>query len=133
MTTTEIAAVDPAGTIRDIEFFAPAINDQGWVVFRAKDANGQAIYVGDGANLVRVIGDGDVIETDLGTAQVGQHDSSPIFSGQPAINANGDIAFIAGLYPEGDNQIEWGSGVFVTYADGRPEPADRIFADGFDG
>jgi hypothetical protein len=130
VSTNVIAAVDPAGTIRDIEFFAPSINDAGLVVFRARDANGEAIYVGDGKTLVRVIGNADVIATDLGGAQVGQdNDSDAIFSGRPTINNHGDIAFIAALYPEGDNQTEWGSGVFVAYA-----PADDgIFTDGFDG
>jgi hypothetical protein len=130
-TTVEIAAVDPAGTIRDIEFFAPAINDAGLVAFRAKDAGGQAIYVGDGEALARVIGDGDAVDTDLGAGQIGQDNATdPIFSGRPAINARGDIAFIAGLYPAGDNQIEWGSGVFVTRA--RVVVTDRLFADGFE-
>jgi len=128
--TIEIASVDPAGTIRDIEFFAPSINDAGLVVFRAKDAEGQAIYVGDGTRLVRVVGNGDVVATDLGSAQIGQdNDSDPIFSGRPAINNQGDIAFVAGLYPQGDNQTEWGSGVFVAYAAAN----DAVFADGFDG
>lgn len=126
---TEIARVDAAGTIREIESFAPAINDAGLVVFRAKDANGQAIYVGDGKTLVRVIGQGDVIATDLGSAQIGQHDDSPVFSGKPAINSNGDIAFVAGVHPEGDNQTEWGSGVFVAYA----PVDDTLFTDGFEG
>ena len=131
-TTVEIAEVDPADTIRDIEFFAPAINDAGLVAFRAKDENGQAIYVGDGESLERVIGDGDPVDTDLGAGQIGQDNSSdPIFSGKPAINARGDIAFIAGLYPAGDNQTEWGSGVFVAYAESAVD--DTIFADGFEG
>ena len=125
---TEIARVDPAGTIRDIESFAPAINDAGLVAFRAKDENGQAIYVGDGKSLVRVIGAGDIVATDLGSAQIGQHDDSPVFSGKPAINGLGDVAFIAGVHPEGDNQVEWGSGVFVAYA----PTDDTIFRDGFD-
>ena len=126
-TTTEIAAVDPAGTIRDIEFFAPAINAGGLVAFRARDAIGQAIYVGDGTNLVRVVGQSTAVATDLGAGQVGQHDSSPIFAGKPDINVHGDIAFVAGLHPAGDNGEEWGSGVFVAYAD-----RDSIFADGFE-
>jgi hypothetical protein len=131
VSTTEIAAVDPAGTLGEIDFFAPAINDSGWVAFRAKDANGQAIYIGDGDSLVRVIGNGDVVETDLGTGQLGQDNSTdPVFAGQPSINANGDIAFVAGVYPQGDNQIEWGSGVFVAYALNAPD--DIVFADGFD-
>jgi hypothetical protein len=132
VTTEELAEVDPSGTIRDIEFFAPAINDDGLVAFRARDADGQAIYVADGTGLKRVIGNADVVDTDLGTGQIGQDNSSdPIFSGKPAINAHGDIAFIAGLYPQGNNGEEWGSGVFVAYAESVVD--DIVFADGFDG
>lgn len=129
---TEIARVEAAGTIRDIEFFAPAINDSGLVVFRGKDANGQAIYAGDGDGLRRVAGKGDAVLTDLGNGQIGQHidnpSSWPIFSGAPALNSRGDVAFIAGLHPQGNTQVEWGSGVIVAHAAG-----DGIFTDGFDG
>ncbi|HEY0179501.1 MAG TPA: hypothetical protein VGC30_07700, partial [Dokdonella sp.] len=131
---TEIARVDAGGTIRDIESFAPALADDGFVVFRAKDANGQAIYAGDGATLLRIVGKGDVVDTDRGRAQIGQHvdDPSawPIFSGAPAVNAHGDVAFVAALYPEGDPQTEWGTGVFVAYAERAPD--DTIFEDGFE-
>ncbi|HET9032446.1 MAG TPA: hypothetical protein VFN25_06035 [Dokdonella sp.] len=127
----EIARVEPGGTIREIESFAPALNDNGLVVFRARDANGQAIYAGDGTRLVRVIGKEDAVATDLGPGRIGQHidDPSawPIFSGAPAVNDAGAIAFIAGLHPDGDTQIEWGTGVFVAW------PADdAIFSDGFE-
>ena len=127
----EIARVEASGTIRDIESFAPSMNNNGLVVFRARDANGQAIYVGDGTSLVRVIGKEDAVATDLRPGRIGQHidDPSawPIFSGAPAINDAGDIAFIAALHPDGDSQIEWGTGVFVASA-----AADSIFSDGFD-
>lgn len=128
---TEIARVDAAGTIRDLDLFAPAINDDGLVVFRASDANGQAVYAGDGTSLVRIAGKGDVVGTDLGSAQLGQHDDSAIFSGAPAVNNHGDVAFVAGVYPEGDSQTEWGTGVFVAYAQRAPD--DVVFKDGFDG
>ena len=129
--TVEIAEADPAGTIREISVFAPAINYSGLVAFRAKDAGGDAIYVGDGKTLTRVVGNGDVVATDRGPAQIGQDNATdPAFSGQPAINARGDVAFVAGLYPEGDNQTEWGSGVFVRYA--VPVVDDRVFANGFE-
>jgi hypothetical protein len=132
VTTVEIAAVDPAGTIRDLAFFPPAINDAGVVAFRAKDSDGDAIYVGDGESLKRVAGNGDVVETDLGTGELGQdNDSDPVFGGKPAINARGDIAYVAGVYPEGDRGTEWGSGVFVVYAE--PVIDDTIFESGFDG
>jgi hypothetical protein len=134
---TEIARVDASGPVRAIDSFAPAINDNGLVVFRGSDADGQAVFAGDGESLVRVIGKGDLVDTDLGPGQLGQHDTSPVFSGAPAVNNHGDIAFVSGLHPEGDNQVEWGSGVFVVYAE-RPEPPeppaddDTIFANGFE-
>lgn len=130
-TATEIARVG-VGPITELPSFSPAINASGLVAFRAKDANGDAIYVGDGISLKRIAGNGDVVQTDLGTAQLGQHDTSPVFSGKPAINAHGDVAFVSGVYPQGDNQTEWGSGVFVAYAQAAPED-DTIFKDGFDG
>lgn len=131
-TATEIARVGAPGPITELPSFAPAINAAGLVAFRARDADGDAVYVGDGTSLLRIAGNGDVVETDLGTAQLGQHDSSPVFSGKPAINAHGDVAFVAGVYPQGNNQIEWGSGVFVAYAQDDDED-DTIFTDGFDG
>ena len=130
----EIARVDPAGPIRAIDSFAPDINNNGLVVFRGQDADGQAIFVGDGKTLVRVIGKGDVVGTDQGPGQIGQHiddpSSWPIFSGAPTINNAGDVALVAGLHPEGDSQTEWGSGVFVAYV--IPTVNDIIFADGFE-
>ena len=59
------------------------------------------------------------------------NDTDPVFSGQPAINARGDVAYVAGVHPEGDRGTEWGSGVFVAYAE--PVIVDTIFANGFDG
>ncbi|MGH3447128.1 MAG: carboxypeptidase regulatory-like domain-containing protein, partial [Nocardioidaceae bacterium] len=90
------------------------------------DTGGEGLYVGDGDSLTRVIGKGDVVETDLGTGQLGQHDDSPVFGGGPSINEGGDIAFTAGLHPEGDNQVEWGSGVFVAYAADSGEPVGTL-------
>lgn len=123
----EIAAVDPAGLIRELEFFPPSITDDGLVAFRARDANGQAIYVGDGDGLRRVVGKGDRLATDLGVGQVGQHNADAVFSGAPALNNRGDLAFIAALHPDGQNQVEWGSGVFVAAV-----AADALFADSFE-
>lgn len=130
---TEIARVEIQGTIRAIDSFAPDINDAGQVVFRGQDADGPAIYVGDGEQMARIAGKGDIVETDLGTGRIGQHiddpSSWPVFSGAPSINNHGDVVFVAGLHPEDDNQIEWGTGVIVAYA---AQDDDRIFADGFE-
>ncbi len=121
-TTTEIARAGDSDVIKDIDYFTPDVNDDGLVVFRGSDAQGQAVYVGDGTSLTRVAGKGDVVETDQGPGQLGQHDSSPVFGGSPTINNHGDVAFAAGLHPQGDNQVEWGSGVFVAYAEGDTQP-----------
>jgi hypothetical protein len=126
----EIARVG-SGPILEIDFFAPAINNDGLVAFRARDAQGQAVYVGDGESLVRVIGNGDTIATDLGEGQLGQNvTSSPVFGGAPGINNNGDVIAVAGLHPAGNNQVEWGSGVIVIPAV-LPDD-DTIFVSGFE-
>lgn len=126
---TEIARVG-AGPILEIDFFSPAINNAGQVAFRARDAVGQAVYLGDGTELVRVLGRGDEIETDLGLGQLGQHDSSPVFGGAPGLNDHGDVVAAAGLHPAGNNQVEWGTGIIVARAS---RGSDVIFADGFEG
>ena len=103
-----------------------APNDAGLVAFRARDANGQAIYVGDGTTLARVAGKGDAVATDLGAGRIGQHNADSVFSGTPMLNNRGDLVFIAALHPDGNNQVEWGSGVFVA------KVPDVLFADGFE-
>ena len=64
-----------------------------------------------------MIGEHDLVPTDLGTARIDQNDSSVVFGGNVAINDHGDIAFNAALTPEDNDQIEWGSGMFIAYAD----------------
>jgi len=109
-----------------IDSFPPRANDQGQVVFRAFDGAGlMAIFVGDGTGLARVATEHDVVPTDLGEGRIDQHDTSVVFGGAPDINDAGDVAFVAALTPADNNQIEWGSGVFVAYA-------GLIFADGFE-
>lgn len=126
-TTTRQIAIDDNTLVTEVEFFAPAANDAGQVVFRGRNNAGlQTIFVGDGSTLAEVIKEHDLVDTDLGQARLDQHDNSPIFGGAPAINQLGDVAFGAGLAPPANNQIEWGSGVFVMRAD------SGIFADGFE-
>ena len=125
-TLVEIA-LESDPEVSEIEFFAPEANSAGLVAFRGRDASGlQAIFVGDGIDLVRLVGEHDLVETDLGTARLDQHDSSPIFGGGIAINELGSVAFAAGVTPPDNDQIEWGSGLFVL------EVSTEIFADGFE-
>jgi hypothetical protein len=114
---TEISAID---------YFPPRANDHGQVVFRAIDGAGlMAIFVGDGAGLARVATEHDGVPTDLGEGRIDQHDGSVVFGGAPDINNAGDVAFIASLTPADNNQIEWGSGLFIAYG-------SLVFSDGFE-
>lgn len=112
--------------ISAFEYFAPRSNNRGQVVFRALDDTGlQAISVGDGSTLERVITEHDVVPTDLGSGRIDQHDGSTVFGGNPVINDRGDVAFVASLTPADNNQIEWGSGLFIAYG-------AEIFSNGFE-
>ena len=117
VTTVEIATTNDA-EVSAVDFFRPVVNDDGVCAFRAFDAAGlRVIYAGDGTTLRRVVGEHDLVPTDLGTARIDQHDSSPVFGGSVGINASSDVVFAATLTPPADNQVEWGTGVFVAYAD----------------
>ncbi len=116
-TIIPIATTSAPGTqISNLEFFAPSVNDNGLVAFRAFDtANRRAIWVGDGTTLTKLVVAQQILPSDLGDARVDQNvASSPVFGGAPSINAQGDVAFNAALTPPDDNQIEWGTGVYVA-------------------
>lgn len=117
-TTLTIATTTGVGSpVSDIEFFSPAVNGSGLVAFRAFDTSAlRAIWVGDGATLTRVVTEHDILPSDQGPARVDQNDSSPVFGGGPSINAAGDVAFNCALTPPDNNQIEWGTGVYVATA-----------------
>lgn len=122
-TATEVAVAGEDG-LESFDYFSPDVNDSGQVVFRAVDATGQAVYVAEDGEVTKVAGKGDEVQTDNGLAQLGQHDSSPVFGGAPRINNAGDVSFTAGVHPVDDPLTEWGSGVFVAYAgeEAPPEP-----------
>ena len=124
-TTTTTIATEADPLVSEIIFFPPTVNNNGLVVFRGEDAAGlDAIFAGDGTTLTRVIGRTDLLPTDLGTAQINQNDNSIAFGGALGLNNRGDIAFNAALTPEKNTQIEWGSGMFIAYADPADCPAD---------
>jgi hypothetical protein len=119
--TIEIATEADAN-VSEIEFFKPAANEDGLVAFRAFNGAGlRAVFVGNGTELVEVATENDIIETDLGPARLDQESaSSPVFGGGPDINAAGDVAFFAGVTPPDDNQIEWGTALFIARAQTNP-------------
>jgi hypothetical protein len=113
-----VIAREGEGDIGEIEFFSTDINAHGWVVFRAVDTDGKrAIWVGDGSMLKRVATAGDQVPTDLGTGMIAQESAdNPVFDGGPSINDRGDVAFACGLTPTDDDQVEWGTGVYLAAA-----------------
>jgi hypothetical protein len=124
VTTQAIATTSTPG-VTVVDFFAPHVNNAGQVVFRGRDGSKlSAVFVGDGTAIRRVIGEHDLVMTDLGTGRLDQHDASPVFGGGVTINNHGDIAFRCGLTPPDDNQVEWGSGVFIAFADSVIVPGD---------
>ncbi len=125
----EIARTGDPG-LSGVEFIAPAVNDDGLVAFRGVDSNGkEALFVADDATLRRVIGRGDPIATDLGPGRIDQDNVNTVaLVGGLAINAAGDIAFAAALTPVANNQIEWGTGIYIARAGNQ-----IIHADGFEG
>jgi hypothetical protein len=115
-TTLEIANTNTSPAT-NIEFFAPAVNNHKIVAFRAIENTGlRAVWVGDGSVLAKVVREHDLVPSDLGTARIDQNDASPTFGGSISINDCGDVAFNATLTPPGDNQIEWGSGLYIANA-----------------
>jgi hypothetical protein len=116
-TTTTIATTHMP-EVNEIESFSPDINDHGLVVFRGRNSdNIRSIFVGDGQDLKVVVKRYDILPSDLGPAWVNQEVvSSPAFGGSPRINNNGDIAFNCGLTPPDNDQIEWGTAVYVAIA-----------------
>lgn len=126
VTAVEIAS-EASPEVGSVESFGVSANNAGPVAFRAFDGEGlRAIFVGDGTSLVRVVGEHDLVMTDLGLGRIDQHDTSPVFGGSPTLNGAGDLAFNAALTPADNNQVEWGSGLFVVHANG------IVFADDFE-
>lgn len=83
--------------------FPPAISDNSWVAFRARDAAGDALFIGDGTTLVRITGMNSTVMTDLGATTLGYSfgpGNVQALSGPIDINANGQIAF-AGILANG--------------------------------
>ena len=119
-----IVAREGEREVGDIEFFSPDLNNHGWVVFRAFDSEGlRAIWAGDGTSLARVATEHDEVPTDLGAGAIDQETAdNPVFDGGPAINDRGDVAFACGLAPVGDDQTEWGTGIYWP----APAPDHRI-------
>ena len=102
VTTTRIAA-EGDGDVAQIAWFTPAMNAAGRVVFKGEDTRGHnAIWVGDGARLDRVVTAGAVVPSARGEATpLPETDYDPTnrvaFGGGVAIDAAGRVVFLAAL------------------------------------
>lgn len=89
-----VFATEDHGPISEIELFGPRINSKGMVAFRAKDSAGKrALFVADGLNIKRVIGEGDEILTDLGPGRIISQPDFPAFGGGIALNDKNELCF----------------------------------------
>ena len=93
--STSLIASESDILVGEIDAFAPQVNNHGIVTFRGDDQHGKSsVFVGDGSSILRLAGEGDMIETDLGLRQLGRRDNDFSQSGGPAINNLGDVGFI---------------------------------------
>ncbi len=113
-----LIASDADAIINTIDFFAPDVNDQGLVVFRGDNQDGlSSVFVGDGNQLIRLGGEGDMIETDIGLRQLGRRDQNFSQSGAPRINNRGDVGWIFQYYdPANPGSVADGSLVMLSLA-----------------
>lgn len=91
-----ILAEEGKDGIAEFEMFNPKVNSNGVIAFRAKNTKGlRGIYVATKTEVQRVIGEGDMIPSDLGPQYVMMKQGFPGFAGDVEINDRGDIAFAA--------------------------------------
>lgn len=105
-------AREQADNISEIETFAPVVNEQGLVLFRAKNTEGKrGLYVADANGVKRIVGEGDEVATDLGAAKILSNPNYPGIGGEVDMNDQGEIVFYCLLVGARDNK-EWGSAVY---------------------
>ncbi len=98
-----IADGDDMGIVNgNLANFPPVVNSNGLVAFRVEDdAGSTALYAGDGVGLVRIVGLGDTVTTDLGELALGfdfgGFDGVQVMNGVVDINDSDQIAFAAFL------------------------------------
>lgn len=98
--------------VSELELFAPQVNSQGIAVFRATNLKGlRGIYLADGQQIRRVIGEGDQIPTDLGMGRILANPNFPGFGGNVRINERNEIVFYT-IINSAVGPHEWGSGVY---------------------
>jgi len=111
-----VVAQEKLNNISQIEMFSPKINDNGLVVFRAKDDQGlRGIFLANpfalNPEVKKLIGEGDAIMADQGLAAILKRDQFPGFGGNVDINNNNEIVFSAVIATENHKWI-YGSAIY---------------------
>lgn len=96
---TFIIARESGDEISEIETFKPVINDQRVVVFRAKNSFGKrSLYAwAPKQGLKRIVGESDIVPSDVQTARILDSDWGPGLAGSPWINNRNQFVFQAVL------------------------------------
>lgn len=111
--TSKNVAREAADDISEIELFSPKVNEQGLVLFRAKNIEGKrGLYLADSTGVKRIIGEGDLVMTDSGPAKILSNPNYPGFAGEVDMNASGVIVFSCLIVGEHDNK-ELGSAIYT--------------------
>ena len=114
-----VVAQEKVNGISQIEMFSPKINDNGLVVFRAKDEKGlRGIFLANpfdaNPEVRKLIGEGDAIMTDQGMMAILKRDSFPGFGGNVDINNKNEIVFSSVVATANQNFI-FGSAIYKLH------------------
>ena len=128
----DLIAREDTGVVGTIDIFSPDVNDMGLVVFRGDDEHGSSsVFVGDGQSVVRVLGEGDLIPTDLGERQFGRRDLDHSQSGAPRVNNRGDVSAIFQYFdPTNPSSVADGSLVLLLPTSANSDPNGDFNDDG---
>lgn len=108
----QAVATEGQNGISELELFAPKINSKGVVAFRAKNEKGlRGIYLASKEGVKRLIGEGDIIPSDLGEAYIIQDRNFPGFAGNVDLNDNNELVF-ACVISDGTNKKILGDAIY---------------------
>lgn len=94
-----IAQVGESDDIKELETFAPVINDHGHVAFRAIDLRGKrSLYYFNKKRLIKVLSEGDLVPTDRETGRIEEREGWPGFSSGLVLTNHDELYFHAQLW-----------------------------------
>jgi hypothetical protein len=109
-------AMEGQNNIAEIENFSVKVNDEGLVLFRAKDSTGKrSLFLADDLSVSKLISEGDEVESDMGKSKILLNQFYPGFGGEIDINLDGTIVFNCTLVRASDDR-ELGQAIFVMSA-----------------